>query len=229
MRRVETAVCGAAEYFLPDTTSPEAYVVSIVQNKVENAVTAPIPGASELLTGLRVSLLMTRVLNVSNTEAKELNSAIVAQNRDYAILRMAHILQPDNVSGRYLLERRAEVTAGSKNPKFVMDSLAESIALGSGPDQVAAREAIMKSFNRGLETAYLQGINSRDALNKALADPQFKERYTTDPAFRQGIRAAVDQATRDPEKYKQNVEAAKKAAEAAKQLEYERFRASLQP
>ena len=43
-------------------------------------------------------------------------------------------------------------------------------------------------------------------LEQAKQDPQFKRLFDSDPAFRQGVLAAMDEASRDRASFDQNVE-----------------------
>jgi hypothetical protein len=163
-------------------------------------------GVGVVSTAVNGTELLANILDVSRQEGKEMNRALAAQSRDVCILMVVAQTDPNALTPGYLPHRAQAIGADKfQHPAF---KLATEIATGKTADAAQLRAAVVHAFNRGKEVAYDRQINSQEALTQALNHPPFKKDWDGDAAFRQGVLAAIDQATRDPNSYAASVQIA---------------------
>lgn len=166
-----------------------------------------IPYVAIAVSAVKGTLLLNEIINVSREEGKELNEAYAAQSRDVAILMIVAQSDPKALPEGYLAHRAAVAGAtGFQHPAFKTATDIASRADRGDPDAVELRDVVVRDFNMGRMDAYAGNITGRPMLDKTLkSDAQFKERFDSDPVFRQGVLAAMDEATRDRASFDQNV------------------------
>ena len=156
------------------------------------------------VAAVKGTILLNEILDISRQEGKELNQAYAAQARDVSILMIVATTDPGSMPAGYLPHRAAAIGADKfQHPAF---KLASEITSSSQADAVELRTAVVGSFNQGRAAVYANQISNPQELNAALQDPQLKKQFESDPAFRQGVLAAMDQATRDPSGFDANVQ-----------------------
>jgi hypothetical protein len=133
----------------------------------------------------------------------ELNSALVRDNTNLALLFVVNRYAVDAVPPGFLEAEKKRVLGtdvahlGMTAMKRAADA---AIVVDAGdPGAVAARDVMVAAFQDGRALAYQRSIRDQRGLDDALGrDKELQARCDTDPAFRQGIRAAVWQAQNDP-------------------------------
>jgi hypothetical protein len=132
-----------------------------------------------------------------------LNAALVRDNQNLALLFVVNRYASDAVPVGLLEAEKSRVlgTTDAHYGTVAMDRAVDAaIAVDAGdPGAVAARDVMVAAFRDGTTSVYQRAIRDPRGLADALGrDKELKTRYDTDPAFRQGIRAAVWQAQNDP-------------------------------
>jgi hypothetical protein len=112
---------------------------------------------------------------------------------------------PDSMPTGYLPHRAQAIGAHKfQHPAF---KLASEVTSSTSSDAAELRAAVLQSFNRGRAVVYSSQISSQQALDEALKNnASLKKDFDADPAFRQGVLAAMDQATRDRAAFAANVQ-----------------------
>jgi hypothetical protein len=165
------------------------------------------PLAGYAVSGAMVTTLLLDVIGVSKDAGKELNAAIVGENLDMSILMVAAHADPESVPPGYLAYRAKLI--GANRFQHVSFKLATEITSRADNGDEKARElrdAIVRDFNAGRSEAYARTITGPEMLAQAKTDPQFSKAFDSDAAFRQGVLAAMDQATRDRKSFDKNAE-----------------------
>jgi len=162
---------------------------------MEGATALPVVAAG--IAAVKGTVLLQRIIDISKEEGKELNQAYAAQSRDVAILMIVAQTDPTSMPAGYLPHRAQEIGANKyQHPAF---KLATEVMSSKSVQSSELRTAVVNSFQQGSAAVYCRQISNSQALEQALKnDSDFKKRYDSDPAFHQGVLAAIDQAIRDP-------------------------------
>jgi hypothetical protein len=157
------------------------------------------------VAAVKGTMLLQQIINMSKEEGRELNQAYAAQSRDVAILMIVAQTDPDSMPSGFLPHRAHAIGAQKfQHPAF---KLASEVTSSTSPDAAELRAAVLQSFNRGRAAVYSTQISSQQALDEALKNnASLKKDFDADPAFRQGVLAAMDQATRDRGAFAANVQ-----------------------
>ncbi|HNS96667.1 MAG TPA: hypothetical protein PLJ27_25940 [Polyangiaceae bacterium] len=161
----------------------------------KGATALPVVAAG--IAAVKGTVLLQRIIDISKEEGKELNQAYAAQSRDVAILMIVAQTDPTSMPAGYLPHRAQEIGANKyQHPAF---KLATEVMSSKSVQSSELRTAVVNSFQQGSAAVYCRQISNSQALEQALKnDSDFKKRYDSDPAFHQGVLAAIDQAIRDP-------------------------------
>jgi len=163
------------------------------------ALGAATPYAAGALASVEITgLLMDIALGMPKEAGKALNNALAGQNQDVAILMIAAHADPGSVPSGYLAHRAAAIGANRfQHVSFRLASEVASRAALGDPKAIELRNAVVHNVNTGRAEAYKRYITCPELLAQANKDPGFKRLFDNDPAFHQGVLAAMDEATRD--------------------------------
>lgn len=158
-----------------------------------NPFTAPVKG----------TLLLLELLRMPAQSGEEISKAYEAQCKDVAILIIVAQIDPGAIELGYLEQRKKAI--GAHKPSHPAGKLGKEIAAATTSATAELCIAVVQSFNRGRARAYAGEIRNLADLESLLKVPSFKKEYDGDPAFRQGVLAAMDQSTRNPKLFAANV------------------------
>jgi hypothetical protein len=165
-------------------------------------------------------ILYDAVIKRSMREGKDLAAALARDNRDVAMLCVVNLIEPGAVPQAYFIARAREVGADRYGAHVSTSAASDLVARASKgePDAMQLRDRIVRGFKDGMFEAHRSGIASRDALREALLNGSVRERYQVDPAFHQGVEAAIAQALVEPDAWRKQVDQARKTAAEADRL-----------
>jgi len=165
-------------------------------------------------------ILYDAVIKRSMREGRDLAAALARDNRDVAMLCVVHLIEPGAVPQAYFIARAREVGADRYGAHVSTRAATDLVARANKGEADAAqlRDRIVRGFKDGLFEAHRREIGSRDALADALRDASLRERYQLDPAFHQGVQAAIAQAQAEPDAWRTAVDQARKTAADADRL-----------
>jgi hypothetical protein len=136
-------------------------------------------------------------------QGAELNSALVRDNKNLALLFVVNRYAEDAIPAGFLEAEKKRVLGtdvAHLGTTAMKRAAAAAVAVDTGdPGAVAARDVMVAAFRDGRAFAYQRSIRDQRGLDDVLGrDKELRARYDVDPAFRQGIRSAVWQAQNDP-------------------------------